>query len=170
MNRRYRITTGPETPRKPYDPTVPSYVYRIYDEFGRLLYIGCSVNPLQRLHGHDGKDWFDYARKVDVRGPWPRTMALQIEADAIASEAPFFNCQPEHTRTVQANRREAERRMLSAGWVRFSKDIDAEDGEDWYDAHARYCIEARDTHPVVDDDERLRRYLAQREFCEQAAS
>jgi hypothetical protein len=67
-------------------------LYRMHDGFGRLLYVGRTINPIERMRDHRlGKDW------------WPRVAAIlleqfdtleelvEAEAEAIRTEHPIYN-------------------------------------------------------------------------------
>lgn len=73
---------------------VPHAVYRVYDEPGRLLYVGISVDPDQRLRAHSySAVWApEYARHTL---DWcdSRPAALAAETRAIWLEHPVFNDQ-----------------------------------------------------------------------------
>lgn len=67
-------------------------VYRCYDAFGELLYIGCTENLNQRIRGHENTSpwWFSVA---DIRlEHFTSAMdARRAERAAIRSEHPKFN-------------------------------------------------------------------------------
>lgn len=69
------------------------FVYRIYDEHGLPLYVGCTMQPAVRWYQHQNNlsDWVSHARKFKVQGPYTRDVALDIEATAIGAEWPYFN-------------------------------------------------------------------------------
>lgn len=80
------------------DPTVsvfevdlPTYVYRFYDDAGRLLYVGITNDIKRRYKEHLQKPW---ARDIEVRlhvlMP-TRAEALAVEAAAIKFEQPLYN-------------------------------------------------------------------------------
>jgi predicted GIY-YIG superfamily endonuclease len=78
-----------------------AYVYRVLDEDGLLLYVGCSVDVDRRMGQHrKASPWFAYADQVAVEGPFPRAEALRRESDAIRSERPWFNGTPEQLAEV----------------------------------------------------------------------
>lgn len=70
----------------------PHYVYRLRDEAGALLYVGCTVDPAARLATHKtDQPWADLIDRQDVEGPFSRDAALARETAAIATECPRFN-------------------------------------------------------------------------------
>ena len=67
-------------------------LYRHFDQTGTLLYVGVSLNVLQRLTQHRADaEWFDRITRIEVAHFANREDALAAEADAIASENPLFN-------------------------------------------------------------------------------
>jgi hypothetical protein len=74
------------------------FVYRVYDEFGLLLYVGCSKNPEKRRKSHEGDRaaWLPYMATARLEGPYLKANAFAQEKSVIVTEAPFFNAQPEH--------------------------------------------------------------------------
>jgi predicted GIY-YIG superfamily endonuclease len=70
----------------------PHYVYRCYDSTDRLIYVGCTVNPVSRLREHRKNTWWagQIARTRLIVFP-DRTHALAKEREAIATEQPRWN-------------------------------------------------------------------------------
>ena len=68
-------------------------VYRVRDNHGALLYVGCSVNAFKRIHQHKNEyqPWFPLAATVDIVQYCDRTSARYVEAHAIKNEAPIWN-------------------------------------------------------------------------------
>ena len=58
----------------------PTYVYRCYDADARLIYVGLTVNPEQRLIGHS------YSQ---LHGWWPRVYSYTLELHPNREEAAF---------------------------------------------------------------------------------
>lgn len=83
--------TGPLIRRTPLYGR-PTFVYRCYDAAGRLLYVGCSTNPRERLNGHRASSWW-FPQVATVRNVvFPsREYALTKERQAIAEEQPRWN-------------------------------------------------------------------------------
>lgn len=70
-------------------------VYRIYDADGRLLYVGMSINAVQRLAAHRyQQEWWPRVARVDIEHFVGRKAAARAEALAIETEAPEFNVNP----------------------------------------------------------------------------
>ena len=70
-------------------------VYRCFDGDDRLLYVGVSGGPEQRLKDHARKSpWFGDVARVAVTPLMPRRAALDAEYEAIRSERPVHNKQP----------------------------------------------------------------------------
>lgn len=74
-----------------FEVDVPTFVYRMYDKQGRLLYVGISNDIHRRYKEHLQKPW---ANEVEIRlhvllpG---RAEALALEAAAIRYEQPKYN-------------------------------------------------------------------------------
>lgn len=70
----------------------PHYVYRCWDGNGRLIYVGVSVAPLQRMDQHKTNSWwFDQTARVTYRVFPTREYAMARERQAIAEENPRWN-------------------------------------------------------------------------------
>lgn len=72
---------------------IPHDVYRIRDEAGALLYVGCSVNVFKRIQQHKAEyqPWFPLAATVDIDQYPDLVTARYKEAHAIATEWPIWN-------------------------------------------------------------------------------
>jgi predicted GIY-YIG superfamily endonuclease len=67
-------------------------VYRMFDHSAQLLYVGVTCDIDKRFMAHARqKPWYDEVATVDITERMPRSEALQMEADAIRSEAPRYN-------------------------------------------------------------------------------
>lgn len=64
-------------------------VYRLFDDDGRLLYIGSTGNVFGRFDGHKRKPWARYVARECA----DREAAYWLEAAAITDEAPALNVQ-----------------------------------------------------------------------------
>lgn len=75
----------------------PHDVYRVRDESGALLYVGCSINVFKRIQQHKNEysPWFPLAATVDVVQYPDMVTAQFMEATAIECEAPMWNRQGE---------------------------------------------------------------------------
>lgn len=72
----------------------PHYVYRMYDEDGRLLYVGISKTLATRLtQHHRDKPWADEIASVTGKRYATRDAARAAEIDAIHKENPRYNIQ-----------------------------------------------------------------------------
>lgn len=69
-----------------------AFVYRHFDADGRLLYIGCTCDPVVRIALHRAQSrWYEQIARIEmVRYPDP-TLAIEAEADAIRVERPPYN-------------------------------------------------------------------------------
>ena len=70
----------------------PTTLYRIYDSDDKLLYVGITCRPIERLkeHRREKEGWPDYVR-VDLEIFPDREAALAAEEAAIAAENPEWN-------------------------------------------------------------------------------
>lgn len=69
----------------------PTAIYRHW-QGERLLYIGITGNPKQRLEQHKAKSvWAGQITRVDVQWLASRDDAIAAERDAIKAENPLFN-------------------------------------------------------------------------------
>lgn len=88
------------------------YVYRAFDDGGRLLYVGCSYDLPARLKAHKGSSlWHCLMASMKVAGPYNYETARQFEHDAIESERPQFNYTSEHRLIDYMRRRMIEREI-----------------------------------------------------------
>ena len=70
----------------------PTQLYRHFDEKGRLLYVGISLNAISRAkqHGKD-KPWWLEVRSIQIELFPTREEAAQAEVEAIRKEKPLYN-------------------------------------------------------------------------------
>jgi len=68
-----------------------TYVYRLYDRAGRLLYVGITANVRTRLKAHEKKPWWPQVHRHTIHEHPTRAYALAAEALAILEEAPRYN-------------------------------------------------------------------------------
>lgn len=68
-------------------------VYWLRDEFGTVLYIGSSLDPVHRFDGHrvDKRDWATSVRRIDIDWYETRAEAKAAEAAAIGALNPPYN-------------------------------------------------------------------------------
>jgi excinuclease UvrABC nuclease subunit len=66
-------------------------LYRHFDAAGQLLYVGISLNSIQRTAAHRSKDWFELIARIEIIWLPTRAHALAAEAIAIARENPLWN-------------------------------------------------------------------------------
>ena len=82
------------------------YVYRAFDCHGRLLYVGSTASPVERLRNHSHhtersrryeltrqSPWFDHVGSVTVDRFDTLGQAREAEMEAIFEEMPHFNIQ-----------------------------------------------------------------------------
>lgn len=76
-------------------------VYKAFDGFGTLLYVGCSLDIFKRLQEHKHyAAWYPLATAIEVTRYPNRAAALAEEARTIAEDGPEFNVTRERLRTV----------------------------------------------------------------------
>lgn len=77
-------------PRKVLDGRTE--LYRHYDEFGRLLYVGVSLSSVIRLWQHrENCEWSHLISTITIERYATRRDALEAEKTAIKKEQPYFN-------------------------------------------------------------------------------
>lgn len=69
----------------------PCSVYRLFDNGGRLLYVGISDDAVRRLREHTKKPWWGSVASVTWQVLDSRDEALKAELTAIRSERPVHN-------------------------------------------------------------------------------
>jgi hypothetical protein len=91
-------TIKPETKsfkwvRGEFSPTPGgSSLYRIYDHSGRLLYVGVSINPFERLRTHAiQRSWWVDVCSIQIEFYPCNNAALDAELKCIREEAPKHN-------------------------------------------------------------------------------
>lgn len=68
------------------------FLYRHYNENGMLLYVGISLNYLNRTQEHkNNSDWFQEIKNITLEEHPTRQEAIQAEKDAIRNEEPLYN-------------------------------------------------------------------------------
>lgn len=71
-----------------------TYLYRFYDEWFSLLYVGITSGIVSRFEDHmKSKSWWDEARHIDIERYDTRAAALAAEKRAIRRESPLHNIQ-----------------------------------------------------------------------------
>lgn len=74
------------------DENQPHYVYRVYDPFGDLIYIGCSIDVPSRMSQHYSQAWWGpQAAKVKAKVYPNRFTGRRAESEAIRTERPRWN-------------------------------------------------------------------------------
>lgn len=67
-------------------------VYRVFDAYGSLLYVGCTTNLSQRMSHHAARsDWYCKTDRITTEWFDERRDALREEARAIFTESPAHN-------------------------------------------------------------------------------
>jgi hypothetical protein len=74
------------------DPGGRTDLYRLYNAYGQLLYVGISYNALTRFSTHSGdKEWWQEVHDVTITHYDDRVIALCAEYVAIRTEHPRYN-------------------------------------------------------------------------------
>lgn len=83
----------------------PHYVYRCFDADGRLLYVGCSMNPEERMKEHRKFRpwWTNRVTRMTLEGFPDQSAGLAAERQAIQTEHPLYNRQFRTTVEQRAN-------------------------------------------------------------------
>jgi excinuclease UvrABC nuclease subunit len=77
---------------KPWRGRQEHVVYRMYDEDGRLLYIGVTCSMKRRLYAHrKATPWFHEIACLTSVPFEHRRAAFEAEAAAIRAEQPLYN-------------------------------------------------------------------------------
>lgn len=98
MKMRAILYGGKASPRvdrpapRPKPKPRPCFLYRYFDEFDELLYVGISFDPVQRSRAHQRHAaWAGFAHRADVEEFPDEAAAREAERDAIQAERPVFN-------------------------------------------------------------------------------
>lgn len=147
------------------------FVYRVYDEFGLLLYVGCTKGPEARYKQHRGDKapWLPYMATARLEGPYVKANGFAQEKSVIATEEPYFNSLPEHM-AHNAKRRKVQKRLMAETRVMkselFARIREAYDPEVHTEFH-RLCQEVEamadaEFAPEMGGEYRLNKYLSAR--------
>lgn len=66
-------------------------VYRMFDTYGRLLYVGLTGYYSTRMSLHRAQVWWSEVSRIDRTDYPDRLTAEAAERDAILTEGPWFN-------------------------------------------------------------------------------
>lgn len=146
-------------------PNRPHVVYRAFDEYGLLLYIGCTMDLEQRLTQHRFKaSWHQFMARHTVETYPNRAAARDAEQAAIETEGAFFNSTFADVGRSQSNRAAAGRELARRGIVHDPHASEAESLA-YYDLReqVREELKASGAYPCVTDQDRVARYLAARD-------
>lgn len=107
------------------------YVYRTFDSYGLLLYIGCTLNVSKRMGQHRSQsEWAPFAETVATYGPYlDKATARAVESEAIESEGAYFNAMPDETKLLNRLRVASQHRANACGIFRPHLDVDRLDDE-----------------------------------------
>ena len=68
------------------------HLYRHFDEWDNLLYVGVSLSTIQRLSQHKSHShWFNNIKKITIENFSSREEALEAERIAVEKEDPLHN-------------------------------------------------------------------------------
>lgn len=96
-------------------------LYRHFDKDGALLYVGVSLNAVQRLSQHrDASHWFAEIASVTVTWFVDRTEALAAERAAITAENPRHNLYRPTVKEVAKTKADDSRQDLVRRLVQFN--------------------------------------------------
>lgn len=85
-------------------------VYRAYGSDDRLLYVGCTARPLNRLHTQSQSEWWQHAAYMTFEHFDTRSVALEAERVAIEDEDPLYNLRRPGWSAVTAAERKVQAR------------------------------------------------------------
>lgn len=145
------------------------FIYRAFDEFGQLLYIGCTKDPVKRWKQHRSEGgpstWVQYAKDFKMVGPFLKAEAFAREDVLIEDEKPAFNALKAHKRSQGANWRR-QQALLRALQVRRPELFDAKwDSPEFAEFQVQYdriCKLADALVPVINAARRHELYLETR--------
>lgn len=84
-------------------------LYRHFDAEGRLLYVGASMNVMQRILQHSGSSWwFPDIVRIELEHMPDAATAKLAEIEAILTEKPLYNINHTDRRPSVINREIAE--------------------------------------------------------------
>ena len=143
------------------------FVYRIFDEFDHLLYVGCTKAPEARWRQHraEKKPWLTFMERTHMMGPFDRATAFAKERETIEAEQPYYNSLSEHRRIAGANWREKKRRLAVLRHDRpeiFGGDFDSPTFATFRAEHDRINADVDRLIPLIDNAWRHANYLSQR--------
>ena len=95
---------------KPNKKQKTTYLYRHFNSDNKLLYVGISLNSINRLNQHKSSSgWFDEISNVTIEKHQSRKEALIAERSAIYNESPKYNIQrPDDTASNHVERSKNE--------------------------------------------------------------
>lgn len=93
----------------------PTSLYKYYDSWGVLLYVGITSRGIARNVEHDGKNWWQYVSRQEVEHFESRKDALNAEANLIKEYCPPFNIQHNNFSTESRDAYIAFRQKSSLG-------------------------------------------------------
>lgn len=147
------------------------FIYRVFDEFGQLLYIGCTKDPSRRWAQHKAEagpsTWVQYAHDFKMVGPYTKADAFSREAAAIEAEKPAFNALSAHRRSQGANYRRKEALLRTLRVRRpelFDCQWDSPEFAEFHIQHERIQKLANALVPVIGAKERHAAYLETRQL------
>lgn len=101
-----------------------TYLYRFYDKWFALLYVGITSGIPTRFENHaKAKDWWPDVRHIDIERYDDREAATRAEREAIIKEGPVHNVQ-HGTAPRQRSRKDVNRAGLTVSPARLVYLID----------------------------------------------
>jgi len=75
-----------------HDAEVRTYVYRIFDREGRLIYVGATMHPETRINTHRRSIWWGLdIHRIKIKVYPNRQLAADEERRAVQTEHPRWN-------------------------------------------------------------------------------
>lgn len=96
----------------------PTALYRLFDEYDVLVYVGITYYPERRFEKHRRTYWWKTVIRWDIEWHPNRHAAARAEKEAIREEWPVYNVQ---------------RPVGSVDWV-----LPPKDGREWVTSHPGY--------------------------------
>lgn len=73
-------------------PPGSAQLYRMLDRDGTLLYVGITINPVERWRTHAQRaEWWSAVDRIEVEDYRNVRLALAAEVSAIRAESPLYN-------------------------------------------------------------------------------
>lgn len=84
------------------------YVYRAFNAAGELLYVGRTIDPVERARAHRrSSPWVSQVERVRMFGPLTYEKSKDVEREALKNEYPLYGITPQKRKVLREASREA---------------------------------------------------------------